>query len=360
MTVENKRKSYYDFIRIFAIFFVIFNHTPGYHLPYKCEGDAFPLLLFAPIVKMAVPLFFMVSGALLLPKKEAISDIYKKRVLRFICVIILFQFLQHAFYIACFNDGKHEIGLSNFIYSICTGETFVTVRTSACAVWFFYAYLAYLMMLPFLRCMVSNMEKVHFYYWGFLQIVLIGIIPYVFVFIYGNISDNFEISGYLYLCNNVIMWTIAGYFIENRVDINILKRRHFITLILVSIMFIGLAGIAPEIIRERVNAELPQQNAPFIMQFLLIPCCTFVLIMKKIFLMCKLSTHAMQVLRCAGEAVFSVVIIENILRLGIYKLLFPTYHSSFWPSVWVSCLVLLVGLFLGVILKKIPFIRKLI
>ena len=356
----DKRKSYYDIIRILAVFLVIFNHTPGYHLPYNYKGLAFPILLFAPIVKMAVPLFFMMSGALLLSKQESINCILKKRILRFLCVIILFQLLQHAFYLACFNNGDHEISISSFVRACFTCHSFVTGRTSAWAVWFLYAYLAYLLLLPFLRCMVRNMEKIHFYYLAFLQIVLIAIVPCVFAIACGEKCEKIAISHYLFLCSNVIMWTVAGYFVENKVDINTLKKRHFLILILVSVIFIVFAGVSPEIIRESTNAQLPLQEEPNVIHFLLIPCCTFVLVVKKLFALRPPSAPVTRALQCAGEAVFSIVIIENILRLGIYKLLFPKYYSTFWPSVWVSCLALLSGLFLGIILKKMPYIRKLL
>ena len=57
---------------------------------------------------------------------------------------------------------------------------------------------------------------------------------------------------------------------------------------------------------------------------------------------------------------FDVMIIENILRKLFAILLFDNYYSTYMPSIWVTCLVWIVGILIGCIVKKLPFIGKLI
>ena len=75
--MSQTRKAYLDALRILAIFLVLFNHTGvnGYALYMVRRGAAlFPFYLFnAILIKVAVPLFLMVSGALLLEKEESTS-----------------------------------------------------------------------------------------------------------------------------------------------------------------------------------------------------------------------------------------------------------------------------------------------
>lgn len=82
-----------DILRILAIYLVAFNHTGdrGYMLFANSAGSAlyFPYMAFSVLCKIAVPIFFMISGALLLPKEESFKQLFQKRVLRMAVVLIL-------------------------------------------------------------------------------------------------------------------------------------------------------------------------------------------------------------------------------------------------------------------------------
>ena len=87
------KKIYIEVLRCIAIFFVIFNHTEEYGFDlYKETAETLPYIIYLTIsilCKAAVPIFFMISGAMLLGKEESIKTLYKKRVLRFLMVIIV-------------------------------------------------------------------------------------------------------------------------------------------------------------------------------------------------------------------------------------------------------------------------------
>lgn len=88
-----KRKTYLDAIKILAMFFVVYSHSDIYTLYYVHESvyKTWIYMIASMIAKTAVPLFFMVSGALLLGRKESYI-VFLKRVLKFIVIIILFEF----------------------------------------------------------------------------------------------------------------------------------------------------------------------------------------------------------------------------------------------------------------------------
>ena len=77
-----KRKIYLDFLRIIAIFMVLFNHTgtSGFVLFTVTQRSAlYPFYLFnAILIKIAVPLFFMISGVLLLGKNVVSQESGRK------------------------------------------------------------------------------------------------------------------------------------------------------------------------------------------------------------------------------------------------------------------------------------------
>ena len=84
------RRVYIDFLKVIAIYLVLFNHTgvSGFVLFTVRQGTKmyFPLMFNAILIKIAVPLFFMASGALLLGKEESYRDLLCRRFLRFLVV----------------------------------------------------------------------------------------------------------------------------------------------------------------------------------------------------------------------------------------------------------------------------------
>ena len=101
MHKNTTREVYLDMIRIVAVFLVIFTHTGDIGSKLYVFGDYGTLrnaiYIMADIIRcINVPLFFMVSGALLLGKKEAYKTLLKKRVLRYAIVFILLFIMRIA------------------------------------------------------------------------------------------------------------------------------------------------------------------------------------------------------------------------------------------------------------------------
>ncbi len=72
--MEIKRRYYIDILRILACFMVVFNHFDlgfyAFHNKQQGTVSYWLLLAFSVFCKFAVPLFFMISGALLLKKRR--------------------------------------------------------------------------------------------------------------------------------------------------------------------------------------------------------------------------------------------------------------------------------------------------
>ena len=79
MLLKKDRIFYFDEIRAFAILLVLLAHTIK-NFPVNVNYLASPTLLsYLTVSRMGVPLFFMLSGALLLGKNYSISSFFKKR-----------------------------------------------------------------------------------------------------------------------------------------------------------------------------------------------------------------------------------------------------------------------------------------
>ena len=138
---HSERNISFDLIRILAIFLVMYNHRETYifyhHVPHM--GLRYILSMCgAAFCKCGPPLFFMVSGALILHKKESFRRIFRHRILRILIVMVILSILI----VALIPDSD------SFLKTFFSGLN-----------WYLYAYIGYLLMLPFLRILVNHMTR---------------------------------------------------------------------------------------------------------------------------------------------------------------------------------------------------------
>lgn len=91
--VKTERKTYLDLLRIIAIVLVLFMHVDGYDLYLTSKNLRWIHIFMMLVPKISVPLFLMISGALLLRKTESIKYTLKHRVLRMAIVLVVFSAL---------------------------------------------------------------------------------------------------------------------------------------------------------------------------------------------------------------------------------------------------------------------------
>ena len=151
---ETAHNHSYDVLRIIAILCVLFNHTKhyGYEL-YITAADPFTRygsLFLAILCKIGVPLFLMVSGALLLGKDETVSTVLKKRVLPFSVIFAVMFFLQ---YLRVYRAGGYdELSIAGYLRCLLYDDPIAPY-------WFLRSYLLFLITLPFLRAIARQMNR---------------------------------------------------------------------------------------------------------------------------------------------------------------------------------------------------------
>ena len=204
-----QRKLHYDILRIIASLCVIYNHTSerGYYLyAFPCSfilKDFY--IAVAALIAVAVPIFFMISGALLLSKDEPLEVLYKKRVSRMVAVLLVFSCVQYA---VLLRDHHAELSLSYFAKALFDDGMISPY-------WFLYAYIAYLLILPFLRKLTKVMDKKDYHYLFALLLIIEGVLPTI-LFFFGitEISDFFVVP----MLNRVVVYPLLGYYMENHVE----------------------------------------------------------------------------------------------------------------------------------------------
>ena len=154
-----KKRVYLEIMRFAAVFFVIFNHTgdQGFLLFTKTP-PASPLywisLFLSVFCKFSVPLYFMISGALLLPREpDPLPVLFGKRIKRQVVVLLVISLIYEL--IRVHQDPGTVFSVKEYLkrtYSSGTGFH----------LWFIYFYIAFLISLPFLQGIASGL-KVHYY-----------------------------------------------------------------------------------------------------------------------------------------------------------------------------------------------------
>lgn len=207
--MENKRLTYLELLRIIACLFVISIHTPLIsEYERVAEGSIvyYTYMAISIFVRCAVPVFFMISGAVLLGKEESLKDVWKNRMLKIIIDLTAFSFMYYMWNVwmkfETFNIGK--------FFKVLVSEGWVI------PFWFLYAYIGFLIILPFLRSMVKNLKKDHYYYlifaYAFFNVTL-PIICYIFPSI--DINEYIGISG---LASMIVIYPCIGYFFANMIN----------------------------------------------------------------------------------------------------------------------------------------------
>ena len=138
----SSRRIYLDVLRVLASFLVCYNHSFAYHLFLEQEADGSIIswlnVFLSAITTMDIPLFFLISGALLLGKQESYETVWKKRIQRILVLIFA------ACLVAYLLLGERPLSAGVFFRQLLSG----TVHVSH---WYLYAYLGYLIFLPILR-----------------------------------------------------------------------------------------------------------------------------------------------------------------------------------------------------------------
>lgn len=89
---------YLNVLRLLAIFFVVFLHTNSHFLNNLTNLNTTKqiiLIFFDSISRFCVPMFFLISGALLLDKKEKINVFYVKRLKKIILPFLFWCFFYY-------------------------------------------------------------------------------------------------------------------------------------------------------------------------------------------------------------------------------------------------------------------------
>lgn len=343
------KKLHLEVLRIIAIFFVIFNHTGvvGFQAYIHTNNKILFVvyLCMAIICKISVPIFFMISGALLIGRQESIKELYKKRISRIIMVIFLFSFIQ---YIYLNRDSIPSVNLLNFLKIIYQSPIIVPY-------WYLYSYLSFLILLPFLRKMVKNMDKNDFKY--------MFIIWCVFNFIFEILQNILGLSKNKYLAifilANNVFYPFIGYFCEEYYGD--LKRKKILIILFISSLVCIFASAIFTYYEIKITGDLRTQK--WLGSFVAIPTIFIYLLVKILIEKIKISEKCGKKLCLLGSCTFGIYLLESNLRdIFLYRFInFTKGYIKTMPAciIGITCIIFM-GTLIIMMLKKLPIIKNIL
>lgn len=330
---KEMRKTYLDALRIIAVFFVIFNHLSGYAVYQVSTGVLQWIYMFVTMItKMNVPLFLMVSGAVLLGREESYTDILKKRVLRFILVIVLFNSLL--------TITLDYNGLKNMILGIFSGS----IEGSY---WYLYAYCGMLLTLPFLRKIVHDFEKKDFIWIMVLHFILCSLLPICQYFVSEIWNVELVINANLKLplmTEKVFFYPLIGYYLDKMICIDNIKKKHLGVLAILAVIGIEISCIMTyhEGVRQGFTSN-------FVVLFDYVIAIAVFMTVKYVFTKAAIlqQKNLNKIISEVGQLTFGIYLLDPLARAVIYPQmkmrLEPAVPTIITSGMWCVCSIIICG-----------------
>ena len=363
MQQTKDKKVYFELMRIISIGLVIFNHLLGYMLFSISSGPKQWIYMFITMItRINIPLFFMISGALLLRKDEEFPKVLKTRIPRYLLVLLIFEGALFCCYklSAVIQGNDFDFSLHRFVWGL-----FSRTLDGAESYWYLYSYLGMLLTLPFMQRIARAIKKDDIRILICLHFIFSSAIPILNILLTIAKIERIEITGFFsvpFATEKQFFYPILGFYLENYIDVKKFKAKHISGLLLVAFIAILLPCICTYwegITTGKFTQEyvLLFDYATSIVAFLVI----------KYLMVCglpKLSEGKVaQVICYIGSLTFGIYLLDPFFKLFFYSK-FESMTEPLLPTLLVSVGWVLVSMILGgivtAILKKIPGIKKLL
>lgn len=337
------KKIHIEWIRIIAILLVLLNHSDLYFTFYTNTDNIVTYtvsLLVSSVCKVNVPLFMMITGALVIPKNENFAVILKNRVYRIFIVLLSCSAIMYC--LQCFVWNKATFSVIDFIKKFLEND----IHTSY---WYLYEYIGILLMLPFVAAIVKNLNA------ETLKILIYGgmLLKVILAFMTSFVNYDFPID--LFVLDDSVFYVTLGYYIENIVTkekcakISSIKIKAFIVLGIVLNMIFAVMNYK---VYGKYDESILNIMIPFIAAMI------YLEIRRSCLTKCNEKTNKYACV--LGSCCFGVYLVEYIgqkLFLNVYLWLCEVSFGVLACVGYVSCIAIF-SFVVVYLLRKIKIIRQ--
>lgn len=338
-----------DLVRFVSIVWVIVIHvSASVIVHYSSHSLAWSIAnLYSAIARSSVPLFFMVSGALILDQSRImpLKLFYQKRILKILVPLILWSIIYFCW--QAFQTHQ-SISMINMIKAILTDQ--ITGH-----LWFMYAIFGLYLVAPILQVYVNTADSKNQLYFIVIWFVANSITMSIFIFF------NIQIAIYFALVNGWIGYFVAGRLFY-KTDFSIFKK-HYVNSLLFLLIILGIAISALGTVyffvtTHKYNSFFYEGLAPniIIMSFCwfilfknLNPCLNF--IANKFPIINTILVHS-------RNLTFGIYFVHMLVKDILADLGFTvTSFNAIFSIPALSLVILCISALIIWIIRKIPFLR---
>lgn len=347
-----------ELMRILAAFFVIFNHTGdnGFFL-FSLSDRASPQFwlygMLSVFCKFSVPLFFMITGSLLLSKEENFSKIFRHRILRILLVLLFWSLFYY------FRDIGYELQafhLGNFLEGLYDSSWNVSF-------WYLYAYIALLVSLPLLRKLCKALTNKEYLYWILIVLFFAALLPVTEYRLWqGRLHLNINLD---WMLADILFFPCFGYFLRYRMQ-NFWNRRRIAILWSINILTI-LISVYMTYYKAGITGECNEVvSQDFLNSFTLINCAAIYVTCQYIFSHAAVTDWLAKGIKSIGGATFGIYLIHifvmrEIYELGLLTALTESLNINHMISVLIyTTAIFIVSYLITLLMKKVPGLKRLV
>lgn len=349
--IMESRAAHIDILRMIACLMVIFNHTNErgfYRYVTDTPGTLAAVwnLLFSIACKSAVPIFFMISGSMLLRKEEPVLVTYR-RIPRMIADYLIFSLIYYGY----------DAYLAGTPFSL--KETLLTlIAGSYWHLWYLCAYITLLITMPFFRDFARNLKLKNAVLLYALAVLQMEIVP-VFEYFVMPVNGHWKPS---WILEDIFIYPLLGYYIDNRADVRKIPGKYMAAL--------WMADALAFLVSERAEycylcREPGSYNEDFLRTGCIINAVVIFITVKRLFSEKAYSRRIRLFLAETGKCTFGIYLIHILILWKIRP------FCSFWSAIeqtsrfgkrfgiFVSCIMvfILAGM-ITYMLRKVPVIKK--
>lgn len=224
--MNQENRSYWpDYLRVIATLAVIFLHvsaTPVQQFGNIAAFDWWVANFYDSCVRFCVPIFVMLTGALLLPKKMDIQDFLKRRLVRVVYPLIFWSIIYIAF--TLIEKSLHGESLNLFRYAkyIYTA----LMRGSSFHLWYIYMIIGIYLFVPIIGKWAREASEFEIrYFLGIWICTLFIDKPFI-----SKVSPEIDLSYF----SGYLGYLVLGFYLSTKTFANPRKTKRIALLLLVS------------------------------------------------------------------------------------------------------------------------------
>jgi surface polysaccharide O-acyltransferase-like enzyme len=333
---------------------VIVNHTIAIFdsfatIPLK-RWIASDILFF--VCKMAVPLFVMLSGALLLGKEESYKRVFVNKVAKTTLIVLIWSIIYRFIYVLIINNKL--LSLDDIMR--CISEAFI--YPVSIHFWYLYMLIGLYLMTPFVRKMVKNFSEKDYIIFLIFWLVFSSLLPFINLFEPIKYPSYFEVP----LFASFIGYYVSGYFLDN-IKINrriiIIFSAIFIVGLLISTSYTYyLSSIDNKTSRVLDNVLMFPIVISSLSCFVLIKYwgiyVSELLEKKK-----RIKNYIINISsKTFGIYLIHIIVIYAFEQTNLYNSLFSGYRNSIKQTLLFDCIIFILCFLIITVIKKIPLIKN--